>query len=415
MKVLLHITSNGLYVVGDDNTGKIIKYTKKDLLNGQPYKIKYLKTNKKLVVDPFVESKLKSNAISVLCTLSESKKVIGYMIYIPVEDKLVCVSGNKAADYVSKYGIVYGKVRTLPSNKRCLEGKYQAQPARHHKQIYMDLYHESREENFKAGNQFGKIVRPNVNVLEMRYLPCNSFETYHETKGVNIYNFKWWKLEDNKIKLLKRPQAKVVDISKYCEEIKYMGVSSQYEEMVANAGVSLGAFSHWGINSIILGNQLKIVGREAFMDNNLTSVKIPKSVEYLGDKSFMNNMIERLFFCKGGSLELGAYVFANNNLKEIHIPNSIIAIDTGCFAGNIELTKVSFDKKSKIKVLESKIFEDCAIESIELPDSIEEVKMDAFVGCDSLKEIIIGINSKLNNTIFINSMNKLGIQVKINK
>lgn len=416
MKILLHITSNGVYVVGDDRTGQIFKYTKKDLTNGQPFKIRYLSIKKKIFVDSSMESKLKSDAVSVLSALCEEKRIIGYMLYVPAEDKLVCVSGDKAADYATKYGLVYGKIRSFSSNsKRYIEGKFHLQPAYFHKQIYMDLYRERKEAALKSGKQVEKIVRPNINTLEIRYLPTIMYDTYKEPKGANIYNLKWWKLEDGKIKLLKRPQAKVLDLSKYCEEIMYYGVDEKYESIVDDTGVSLGAFSHWNIDSVVFGNKLNVIGRESFIYNNLTAVKITKSVKEIGEKAFMNNLIERLFFCKGVDLKLGAYAFSNNNLKEVYIPSTIISIDKGCFSGNIDLTKVSFDKNSKLTVLESKVFEDCAIKSIKLPDSIVEVKNDAFCGCNSLKELTIGINSKLNNKSFISDMENLGIKVLINE
>jgi hypothetical protein len=128
----------------------------------------------------------------------------------------------------------------------------------------------------------------------------------------------------------------------------------------------------------------------------------------------MNNLIERLFFCKGGLLNLGSYAFANNNLQEVVIPNNIISIGEGCFSGNIGLYSVSFESDCKIRSLESNVFSDCAIETITLPDSIENVSSAAFDGCDNLKEIIISSNSRISDLEnFISVMKSHDIEVVV--
>ena len=416
MKVLLHITKQNEYIVGDERTGKLYKYTNKELTTGQRFHIKYLHVNKKSVsVDSKYEELLKSNAISVLCSLAEGKKVIGYLVYIPVEEKLSALTGDNAAELANNYGLVSGNIKVTPSNaKRYIEGKFSVQPAFYHKQIYMNLYRE-RKEKLELSNKCGeKIVRPSIDVIEMRYIPAYNFDIYSEPKGVNVFNFRWWKIVDNEFKILKRPTVKHLDISNYCEYIKYFAPTEKYIDILNESDISLGAFAHWKLDTVELGNKLKEIGKEAFYSNNLTEIKIKRNVNHIDDRAFMNNMIERLFFCKGENLVLGEYAFANNNLQELSIPSNIISIETGCFSGNTSLNKIKFDSNSKITILKDFVFKDCAIESIQLPVSIETVEDNTFDGCDLLKEIYIKSSSKLNTNEFKQKMKEKGIEVLLN-
>lgn len=276
----------------------------------------------------------------------------------------------------------------------------------------MELYKERKDKALSLGRVSEKIVRPETSVIELRYLPPFTFETYKEPRGVNVFNFKWFRLVDNELNLLKRPQVTNLDISTYCERIKYTGVGEKYEGKLLEANTSLGAFAHWNISTVLFGPMLVEIAREAFYDNNISEVKIPKRVKEIGKSAFMNNIIKRVYFCKGEDLSIGDFAFANNDLKEICIPSNIISLGEYCFSGNLELSNVRFDADSKIEELSEGVFEDCAFEEIRLPVSVNKVSEKAFKGCDNLKRIYLHRNSTLNtDDRFKAGMKDLGIEV----
>lgn len=418
MKILLHITPNNEYIIGEDKTGKVTKYNRQALIMGhsaQKSGVKYMIIKDNYVgVDKRFEQKFKSNAVAVLASLAENKKIFGYMLYIPVENTLRCVSGDMAAELASQYGIVYGKIKNTPSNKkRYIEGNFSMQQGYYHKQVYMELYKERKSEAERLGRASEKIVRPETNVIELRYLPPFVFDTYKEPRGVNSFNFKWFRLIENQLNVLKRPQVNNLDISTYGERIRYTGVGEEYEKKLLEGNTSLGAFAHWHISNLLLGSMLKEIGREAFYDNNLVEVKIPKSVSSIGKAAFMNNILKRVYFCKGVDLDLGDFAFANNDLQEICIPYNIVSIGEHCFSGNLDLQSVRFDEDSKIAELKDGVFEDCAFESIKLPLSIKKVSKGAFRGCDNLTKVIILKESELNTKEFKEQLGRTGVELVV--
>lgn len=399
MKILAHITEDNRFVVASDRTGALHKYTRQEIIENN-YKIKHINvTNGVLRVNQNLFYRFKSQAIMIVAALAESKKIFGYMIYVPAMNKVVCLSGDSAADLADKYGLVYGKVRSTPSNKkRYIEGNFAIQQGYNHKQVYLNMYKERKEKAERMHRPSEKIVRPDINTIEMRYLPPFTFESYKEPRGVNSFNFKWYKIVEDELTVLKRPQVSNLDISTYCEDIKYdVKLDEKYTQALLKSNCSLGAFAHWGIDKLVLGNSLRAIGQESFYDNHLKEIMIPHNVSVVGKSAFRKNMLETVAFDKGIDLVLGDYAFAENNLTDIYIPNNIIAIGERCFAHNQSLQKVKFESDCKLERLEAGVFEGSSIESITLPASVTSVSKDVFMGCDKLKEVRVSKGSLLDH------------------
>ena len=80
--------------------------------------------------------------------------------------------------------------------------------------------------------------------------------------------------------------------------------------------------------------------------------------------------------------------FPANNITEIIIPSSVIAIGDGALSFNDNLIKVTLP--NGIKVLARGVFKDCGkLTSVNLPTELEEIDMYAFENCGELNNLII--------------------------
>lgn len=94
------------------------------------------------------------------------------------------------------------------------------------------------------------------------------------------------------------------------------------------------------IPDTIDGLPVVAIGRDAFKNMVIKSVKIPQSVEKLEWYAFMG--------CK--------------NLKNVKLPERLQILDTGCFS-------------------------DCGLENISIPGSVKEIGISCFRGCESLSSV----------------------------
>lgn len=106
-------------------------------------------------------------------------------------------------------------------------------------------------------------------------------------------------------------------------------------------------------------------GRCSYNDN-IYSVTIPNSVVQIGNGAFAG--------CEG--------------ITSIDIPNSVTRIGNWCFHHCSALSSIKLP--SKLEFIDSKCFEDCiSLKSIELPEGICRIDDYAFRNCSSLESIVI--------------------------
>lgn len=101
------------------------------------------------------------------------------------------------------------------------------------------------------------------------------------------------------------------------------------------------------ISSIVIPGNIKMIGKGAFKNSAVETVKLENGIEVLGTGCFED--------CK--------------NLKAIDLSDTITAIPNSCFKGCVNLVKVF------------------------LPDNIQTIGADAFSGCDNV-EIIANYRTK---------------------
>ncbi len=124
----------------------------------------------------------------------------------------------------------------------------------------------------------------------------------------------------------------------------------------------------------------------AFEQNELTSITIPKSVEYIGTSAFEKNQLTSVIFESGSKLKyIDNDAFADNQLTSINIPSTVEAIYYRAFKNN-KLTTLKFENGSKLKYLNG--FYNNQLTDINIPSTVETIGENAFAG-NKLTNIVI--------------------------
>ena len=73
---------------------------------------------------------------------------------------------------------------------------------------------------------------------------------------------------------------------------------------------------------------------------------------------------------------------------ELHIPEGITGIDSGCFASHTQLKMINLP--DSLRDIGVGAFEGCtSLEAISLPEGITRLRKSTFCGCHSLREVIL--------------------------
>lgn len=226
----------------------------------------------------------------------------------------------------------------------------------------------------------------------------------------------------------------------------------QIKSLVIEPGVtSVGAWAFAiceNLTKVTLPNTITSISDYAFSDcNNLKDITIPDSVKYIGSFAFSATNIEEITIPYGiTKIEDGTFRYCNN-LKKVNIPNSVKSIHnafyncenlttiqlpdsvesiTGqAFSGcsNLEsirmpstLNAYTFDMGTfndcsslkaivipdGVKVIPGEMFLNCSsLEQISIPNSVVQILIDAFKGCDNLSSVYYGGSEEQWNAINI--------------
>ncbi len=103
-----------------------------------------------------------------------------------------------------------------------------------------------------------------------------------------------------------------------------------------------------------------------YYNDKITHIELPDSVTVIGEGAFVDCI----------------------SLTEITIPDSVTAISSGAFANCISLTEITIP--DSVTVISGDAFVDCiSLTEITIPDSVTAISGGAFAGCSSLTEIAI--------------------------
>lgn len=137
---------------------------------------------------------------------------------------------------------------------------------------------------------------------------------------------------------------------------------------------------------------------------NLTKFTVPASVTYIAPNAFSGNgKLTSVTFADGSALtEIGAYAFSGTGLKSIKLPATVNKIGNGAFSYCLSLTSADLSE-FKGNVIPAEAFYNSALQSISFSDSITSVGARAFMHT-ALKSLnISGTNiNTLGDSAFAN-------------
>ncbi|MBE5882206.1 MAG: leucine-rich repeat domain-containing protein [Lachnospiraceae bacterium] len=150
------------------------------------------------------------------------------------------------------------------------------------------------------------------------------------------------------------------------------------------------------LEEVIIPDTVLEIKEEAFFYcNKLKKVKLSKNLKVLGESAFgLCSQLKSIDLPKTISV-LPEGVFSSSGLKEITIPANVVRIKSSAFFHSA-LTKVTFEKGSKLERIGTEAFEGCdKLKEINFPPSLLIIGGEAFMYCDNLKKVTFGNNSRL--------------------
>lgn len=152
-----------------------------------------------------------------------------------------------------------------------------------------------------------------------------------------------------------------------------------------------------------------IAPRAFYGCEDLNSVSIPSSIEFIGEEAFFLSSLRRIEIPYGNLTEISNKAFSRCFLKSIHLPKSVsvigesafessrlesveadgvVTINRNAFSGCIYLSSVCFTD-ALVSIGQSAFYNCKRLESLTIPDSIKSIGEEAFAGCEKLTEVVM--------------------------
>ncbi|MBE6211317.1 MAG: hypothetical protein E7130_06795 [Rikenellaceae bacterium] len=157
------------------------------------------------------------------------------------------------------------------------------------------------------------------------------------------------------------------------------------------------------LKSVTIGNGVTSIGVSAFYGcTSLTSITIPDSVTSIGSQAFCNCKSLTSVTIGNGVTDIGEKAFrACSSLTRVTIPDSITEIGRYAFDDCTSLTSVTIP--DSVTSIGDRAFSHCAsLTSITIPDSVTSIVSGAFSSCSSLTAFYGKFASEDNRCLIIN-------------
>lgn len=153
--------------------------------------------------------------------------------------------------------------------------------------------------------------------------------------------------------------------------------------------IKSGAFSECPVEEVIMTEGFRKIGARAFMGcTNLRQVILPMSLLELGDFALSGCGELKTLSFPAMLEQIGAYALSGTGLKTIRIPKSVYWIGDGAFSGCKSLDNI--DIKENVNAIPAKMFQGCErLMKLTLHEQLSGIGDYAFAGCISLTSIYV--------------------------
>jgi len=150
------------------------------------------------------------------------------------------------------------------------------------------------------------------------------------------------------------------------------------------------------IKRVVLEDGIRLIRGGAFSGcTQLEEIDLPNSLESIGEMKGAGKTVDDGAFAGAGirDIELprnlhqiGVYTFADSALESITLPNSVQEIGKGAFEGCLDL--ISAELPPELYCIPHSMFKKCRkLSTVKFPNDLYEISGSAFAGCQSLTEI----------------------------
>lgn len=153
------------------------------------------------------------------------------------------------------------------------------------------------------------------------------------------------------------------------------------------------------LNEIELPDSLTSIGYYAFEGcEKITEITIPKNTMSMGESVFSKCTSLREVTFAEGMVEIPSYAlytYSEGSVKTVNIPATAVEIGKYAFYNQVGLKNVNF-KGDRLQTIGERSFSDCkALQNIELPVSLLEIRDGAFLNCINLNKLTLPKNISL--------------------
>lgn len=160
-----------------------------------------------------------------------------------------------------------------------------------------------------------------------------------------------------------------------------------------------------GIKKVVIEDGVTNIGNYLFKQNSIHEILLGKDIKRIGKEAFYNCFYLKTIILPVGLEEIGESAFWGAGIENIKIPDNIKKISNNCFYACRELK--SIELSSNLENIDSGAFAGCSnLASIIFPSTLIGIGYSTFDGCTSLREITLPASLKnIDNYSFASCIN----------
>ena len=175
------------------------------------------------------------------------------------------------------------------------------------------------------------------------------------------------------------------------------------------------AFIKCNLKGVILGNNVKEIGKNAFDGcSKLSKVQLGNGLKKIEERAFSNCTSLNNLVLPTGLQEIGDFAFQRSGLNMLNIPDSVKTLGTFVFDGCSNLSYVKLP--SSISFIPQATFEGCIrLFKVDIPDNYYHIGNRAFYACNKLRMLKLPSQLKTigQNAFYGSGLSEIEIPPKV--